>query len=269
MNKQTLPSLLPKSSLFILIFTVFFGLAFTQNGLSQQTKSIATQTNMWLMYFGNHSLSQKWNLHTEYQWRRHDWLKDWQQSLLRLGADYKLTGDHSVSAGYAWVHSYPYGSQPIAFAFDEHRIWQQLILQHQYKRIYFHHRYRLEQRFLENITASPDNEPIQDGYNFRNRGRYRLMISIPINRREMADKTLFVAAYNEVFLGFGKGIRANILDQNRLYFALGYRFNNKMNVQLGYLNHYIIKADGWHHERNHTLQTGITYNLDLKNLFSS
>ena len=60
----------------------------------------------------------------------------------------------------------------------------------------------------------------------------------------MEDNTLFFSTYEEVFLGFGKGIQKNILDQNRLYFALGWRFDKDMNVQLGYLNHYVIKGDG-------------------------
>jgi hypothetical protein len=64
-------------------------------------------------------------------------------------------------------------------------------------------------------------------------------------------------------MGFGNGIVKNILDQNRLYFALGYRVNKNFNAQLGYLNHRVIKSDGLRQENNHTLQTSLTYNLDF------
>jgi hypothetical protein len=79
----------------------------------------------------------------------------------------------------------------------------------------------------------------------------------------MEDGTVFLAAYDEIFLGFGNGIVKNILDQNRLYFALGYRVNANFNLQLGYLNHRVIKSDGLRQENNHTLQTALTYNLDF------
>ena len=80
----------------------------------------------------------------------------------------------------------------------------------------------------------------------------------------MEDNTLFFATYEEVFLGFGNGISKNILDQNRLYFALGWRCDKDFNVELGYLNHRVIKSDGEHSENNHTLQLAVTYNLDLQ-----
>jgi hypothetical protein len=94
--------------------------------------------------------------------------------------------------------------------------------------------------------------------------RYRLLLTIPLSRKEMTDNTLFFAAYDEPFLGFVNGIAKNILDQNRLCAALGWRFNAACNIQLGYLNQYIIKKDGIQAERNHTLQVSLTYNLDLR-----
>ncbi len=210
------------------------------------------------MYFGNHKLNDKIGLHTEYQFRRHDFAADWQQSLMRIGLDYYLPKKAMLTAGYGWIVSFPYGEQPISVKFNEHRIWQQFMMNENIGRFYFNHRYRLEQRFLENTAVDTD------GYRFRQRARYRLFITIPISNKTLEDNTLFFSTYDEVFLGFGEGILRNILDQNRLYFALGWRFNKDMNVQLGYLHHYVIKGDGDRRERNHTLQLGVTYNMDLR-----
>jgi len=80
----------------------------------------------------------------------------------------------------------------------------------------------------------------------------------------MEDKTLFLSLYDEVFLGFGKGIGKNILDQNRLFGSIGWKFNGRSNVQLGYLNQMIFKSDGIHIERNHNVQLSWTYNLDFR-----
>ena len=68
---------------------------------------------------------------------------------------------------------------------------------------------------------------------------------------------------DEPFLGFGKGIGKNILDQNRFIAALGWRFNKDFNIQLGYLNQYLVKMNGVNVERNHTLWLSSTFNIDF------
>ena len=235
----------------------------TINLFSFSQKQISTQQHAWVMYTGNHKLTERWGIHTEYQWRRSDYFQDWQQSLLRLGIDYYNKQNAQYTLGYGWIRSYQYGEQPIAHANNEHRIWQQFILKNKVGRVDFQHRYRLEQRIIEKWVSNSSGEYVQDGFIFRQRARYRFYATVPLSRKEMADNTLFLAAYDEPFLGFGKGIAKNILDQNRLYFALGWRFNKNCNVQLGYLNQYIVKTDGIKAERNHTLQIGVTYNLDF------
>ncbi|MFT6946178.1 MAG: hypothetical protein ACJARP_000589 [Vicingaceae bacterium] len=226
-------------------------------------KNIEPQSNSWWMYFGNHKINEKYSLHTEYQFRRSDFAKNWQQSLARIGVDYHINKENAITVGYGWIVSYPNGKQPINTHATEHRIWQQFINQSNFGRIYLHHRYRLEQRFIEKAALNTDGNREVDGFSFRQRARYRLYVSIPITKKQMEDNTLFIGLYNEVFLGFGSGIGKNILDQNRLYTALGWRFSKQMNVQIGYLNQFVVKADGFRMERNHTLQAAVTYNLNF------
>jgi hypothetical protein len=227
-------------------------------------KEIVTQENAWLVYIGNHRVTDQVGFHTEYQFRRAEIFQDWQQSLLRLGIDYYTKTGEQVTAGYAWIKSFPYGEQPIAHANNEHRIWQQIITKSKFSRIELQHRYRLEQRFIENWKKSIEGEYEMMGHVYRQRVRYRCQIMFPISRSEMSDNTLFFVANDEVFLGFGKGIGKNVLDQNRVFTALGWRFNSACNIQLGYLNQYIMKSDGIHAERNHTLQAIVTYNVDWR-----
>jgi hypothetical protein len=243
---------------FIFVMAVLFGIS---NALSQ--KEIVSQQHAWTMYFGNHRLTEKLGIHTEYQWRRHELFKEWQQSLMRIGVDY-FTDEAQYTLGYGWIRSFPYGEQPIDITYNEHRIWQQVVLKNKVGRVEVNHRYRLEQRFLEQWKHLPNDSYELNGFAFRNRFRYKVMLTLPITRKEMLDNTLFFSVYDEPFLGFGKGIGKNILDQNRLYMALGWRFNKDVNIQLGYLNQFIVKSDGVKAERNHTLQIGLTYNLDLR-----
>ena len=233
-------------------------------------KKISDQNHAWTTYQGNHKLSKKWGLHTEYQWRRADFYQHWQQSLLRIGLDYHLNANAFFSAGYGSIITFQYGEMPVSQQFNEHRIWEQFTQKSTIGRVDIQHRYRLEQRILDNYVKS-GAEYIKDGTVFRNRVRYRAMVFIPINHKTMSDNTLFLNVNDEVFLGFGEGIGTNILDQNRLQFALGWKFNTKCMVQAGYMNQYVVKNAKVsttntvldQAENNNTLTIGLTYNFNL------
>jgi hypothetical protein len=229
-------------------------------GMSQ--KIISNQENAWVLYTGNHKISKKLGVHTEYQWRRADLFNDWQQSLLRVGLDYYHNPNISFTAGYASIISYQYGEQPISHQTHENRIWEQVNLKSKYGRFDLQHRYRMEQRLIDNWTNS-SGAFVQGKDNYRNRVRYRMMVNVPLSRKEMANNTLFLNVNDEVFLGFGKGIAKNVLDQNRFIAALGWRFSPNFNIQLGYLNQMVLKTDGIKVERNHTLWLSTTYNIDF------
>jgi hypothetical protein len=213
-------------------------------------KQIDDQFNGWAVYQGNHHLNGKFDLHTEYQFRRSNGFNDWQQSLTRIGLDYKYNANCTFSAGYGWIVTFPYGAQPIAAQTNENRIWQQVNLKQQIGSVQIQQRYRLEQRFIDTI--------------FRQRVRYRAQLILPLQDAYQAKgKGLFANVNDEVFLGFGKGIGKNVLDQNRFIAALGYKFSPDFNIQVGYLNQMVFKSDGLRIERNHTLWTSVVYNLDF------
>lgn len=229
-------------------------------GYSQ--KLIANQTNAWVLYTGNHKITEKIGVHTEYQWRRSSLFNNWQQSLLRVGLDYYHNPNISFTAGYASIISYQYGEQPISHQTHENRIWEQVNLKAKYGRFDMQHRYRMEQRLIDNWSNSLGSF-VQGKDDYRNRVRYRMMVNVPLSRKEMANNTLFLNVNDELFIGFGKGIAKNVLDQNRFIAALGWRFSPDFNIQLGYLNQMVLKTDGIKVERNHTLWLSTTYNIDF------
>ena len=245
---------------FIICIFLFMGLL--HEAWSQ--KNIATQSNGWYMYFGNHKLTDKVSLHTEYQWRRNEIITHWQQSLSRIGVDYKLSPTVMVTGGYGYIVIFPYGDQPIAFTFHEHRIWEQLILTQSSGRFFFNHRFRLEQRYLENRRDNGDGTSSKDGYTYRSRARYRFLVNVPLNKPAMEQGAIFLSVYDEVFLQFGPNFGQNYLDQNRLFGAVGYVISPNANVQAGYLNHFVIKGNALDAENNHTLQVSLTYNFDFR-----
>lgn len=198
---------------------VFTKLAFTVLGLgSILTFAQKNDLGAWYMYFGNNKISKKLNWHNEIQYRNFDALGDLEQLLIRTGVGYDLTeNNNNVLLGYGFILSQPYvnGEKKENI---EHRIFQQYITKQKFGRFYLQHRYRLEERFLED--------------DFRMRFRYMLGVNIPITQKEMLPKTLYASVYNEIFLHFN----SPVFDRNRVYGALGYVINKNMRIEAGYMN---------------------------------
>jgi len=194
----------------------------------------------WYNIFGTVKVSKKIGIHAEYQWRRNNLITHWQQSLLRVGVNYTLNPRVLFRAGYAWVETFPYGEIPInglGRDFTEHRIFEMVQLSHKEGIVDFSHRFMLEQRFVGRYSSA--NVTKEDEYPFLNRIRYMVRIQLPLKGKEIKDKTPYVMFYDEVFIGFGKNVTANIFDQNRIGVLLGYQLNKFFRVEAGYLNQII------------------------------
>jgi len=190
----------------------------------------------WVQTFNTISLNKKWSLHLEYQWRRDEGLKNWQQSLLRIGANYKLNENITAHLGYAWAETFSYGDYPIANngAFPEHRIYEQLTFRQPVNKFTFIHRFRVEQRWLGRVKAgTAGNREIED-WLLLHRFRYQFRMQRPFFSK--GDKQFYAAAADEVFIGAGKNVGVNIFDQNRIFLLLGYKPNKKLSVETGYFN---------------------------------
>lgn len=203
-----------------------------------QNNRINTHNNIgWYNYFGTFKVSEKIGIHTEYQWRRDQYITNWQQSLLRLGVNYNLNPRVQFRLGYGWIETFPYGEFPLngmGKDFTEHRIFQMVQLSHKEGIVDFFHRFMLEQRFVGKYNVITSTT--EDAFPLLNRLRYMVRLQVPLKGKEIKDKTPYVALYDEVFIGFGKNVNANIFDQNRIGVLLGYRFNKNFRIEGGYLN---------------------------------
>ncbi|WP_299184227.1 DUF2490 domain-containing protein, partial [uncultured Chryseobacterium sp.] len=103
----------------------------------------------WYMYFGNNKINNKLNWHNEVQYRNFDAGGDLEQLLIRTGIGYDLTeNNNNILLGYGFILSQPYinGEKTENI---EHRIFQQYITKQKFGRFNLQHRYRLEERFLQ------------------------------------------------------------------------------------------------------------------------
>jgi hypothetical protein len=177
----------------------------------------------WWIYYGNKQIKSKWNWHSEVQYRNYNFISDLEQLLLRTGFGYNLTeNNNNILLGYGYILSENYidGTDEKEDV-HENRIYQQFITKQSFSRVSLQHRYRFEQRFIDD--------------DFRLRFRYFLSINIALNHKEITDKTLYLSAYNEIFINTDD----NIFDRNRIYAGLGYRFSKNIRIELGYMNQFL------------------------------
>ncbi|MWB96192.1 DUF2490 domain-containing protein [Flavobacterium sp. GA093] len=195
----------------LLAFTFFLSLNFAH--------AQDSDTGNWFIYFGNQAINKKWNWHNEVQYRNYNFAGDMQQLLLRTGIGYNLTeNNNNILLGYGFINSENYiPGTDNKLANHEHRIYQQFITRQNFGRIYLQHRYRVEERFLEN--------------DFQVRFRYFLALNVPINKPKMEDKAFYLSAYNEIFLN----AESPTFDRDRLYGALGYVINKNFRVEAGFM----------------------------------
>ena len=157
------------------------------------------------------------------------------QSIVRPGVGWELTGQSTVWAGYGWIRT----SALRGLEFDEHRIWQQWTWSEGLGAWKVAHRSRFEQRFLET----------GDDVGLRFRQLFRVQHNLPAWRRM---KMVF---WDELFYNLNDpdwGARSGF-NQNRAFVGLGYQPspNCRWRVEIGYLNQVIQLPTV--NDRNHHL----------------
>lgn len=216
----------------IVLVLVFYNYGFGQNTRIKDNNSIG-----WWATFGTFNINKKWGLHTEYQWRREDIITDWQQSLTRVGVNYRVNPKLVLRAGYAWIETFNYGDIPIQAAgktFTEHRTYQMATLSDKVNNTEISHRFMLEQRWIGRYTNPAAVK--EDDFFYVNRLRYMLRMQRPLIKVKKAGQELYGAIYDEILLGFGKNVNENVFDQNRLGVLVGYRFSPAVRIEGGYFN---------------------------------
>lgn len=213
---------------FLLLIT-FPGLSF-----SQEQRLADHNTIGWFVYTGSFTIKPKLAIHTEYQWRRVNGIKNWQQGLFRTGINYAIHKDVSLNAGYAFAEIFSYGDYPNANAFPEHRIFEQVVLKQTINKIEMSHRITLEQRFVGKVNVANNQKNVD--WIYLNRIRYRLRTEIPVNIKRSTANKWRIILQDELFIGWGKNVGANIFDQNRVGVLLGYKLNKNIKIEAGYLN---------------------------------
>ena len=249
------------SRVFFLLLTSLSSVVYAQSA----GRAVVNQPVQWFAATANLKLNKTLTAIVEAQYR-YAGSFDPMQYQMRTALEVKLNSHFSiVPVGYVWTENFLYGKQPMTFKNNEHRIWEQVSYKHGFGRFKIDHRLRLEQRFIQVHSRTAEGSVADEGFaNRQNRLRYRLMAKVPLGAgREIAPKTLFAAAYEEVFYSWGKAVTFDEPDQNRLFAGLGYQVTKPFSFQAGFFYQMLIKANGAQQENNTGFQVALTYTLDL------
>ena len=165
----------------------------------------------------NTKLNSSLNWHHEIQHRNYNILGELEQLLVRTGLGYNVNENNNILLGYGFIDSRNIAIESNEILkVNEHRIYQQFISKQAIGKIKIQHRYRFEQRFIED--------------DFKLRYRYFLSLNIPLLK---TNKKYYISAYNEIFINASQ---ENTFDRNRIYGGLGYQLNSNIKLELGYMN---------------------------------
>ena len=195
---------------------------------AQQTDFDEDRLGAWYMYFYNKKFGDsRWGVQGDAQFRNWNLGGDLEQLLLRSGLTYNPEGTNALlTLGYASITTGTMGDSDATS--HENRVYQEALLPHRVSnRLRLNHRFRYEQRWVEN----------QD---FRTRYRYNLFVNVLLNADDFGKGTYYVAFYNELFIngqrGIGDGRSVELFDRNRTYGGLGYGITDGLRVQLGVMH---------------------------------
>ena len=208
--------------------------------------AIFSQVNLgsWNILNINVKVNSKWNAFMESQIRSLSFYNEFHYYEVKTGVTYKISTDFSATSGFGSYNTFSEGGNfkdPIQN--KEIRTWQQVNLKNQMRFFTLEHRYRAEQRFTNN------------GY--KNRFRYRLGASIPLNNKKIEVKTFYISLWNELFFTNTEPF----FERNRLFLGCGYEFTKNLAVQTGYIYQFDYKIND--ETGRDFLNIALLYNFDL------
>lgn len=229
-----------------------------------QTKITTSDNQTWLGFMNQTRLSNKWGFWTDLQLRtKENFVDNFSQSIARVGVTYYLSDEAKLTAGYAYITSYPEGDRTVAQ--PEHRPWQQIQWHNKYPKLRLMQWLRLEERYRRKIL---NNTALADGYSFNWRMRYAILAQFPLSKKRFQPNTFSFVLNNEVHVNFGNQIGYNYFDQNRFFAGFAYHVNKHDNFQIGYMNLFQQLPVGNRYKNNNVIRAFYFHNLDLRKSIS-
>ncbi|MCC3215563.1 MULTISPECIES: DUF2490 domain-containing protein [Chryseobacterium] len=174
--------------------------------------------NSWWYYTGTYKILPRINVQTMYSWNRNDFVRNWQQSKLKIGADYEFNRHWKIAAGYEWIILYPYGEFPISKKRAEHRIYEELKHDFVLGKFKLSTSVRAEHRFLNTDVT--------------HRIRLQTGVKFPVWKQQN-QSLIGLSFYEQMILNTDKQLVNQYLAQNRLYGGADIFLDKSLTLGLG------------------------------------
>lgn len=216
----------------VCLLAMFTNQAVAQNGAENEL-------GVWYILSSNSKISEKFSVQLQTQLRYFEFASELQQFKIRSGVKYRIMEGLSVGAGYAYFRNdFSYLSETPP-DFTEHRIVEDIYLDHSVGKVKVNHRARLENRFI-----------VQNGTtDTRHWFRYMGQLVVPFLDVWSAD------IYNEIWLNVGD---EPTFAQNWLGAGLSYQLNELIKTRVGYQK---IHLDGPDFDR---ILVALTFTPDFR-----
>jgi hypothetical protein len=197
-----------------------------------QDKEIIKGNQVWLQYYGQARLSEKWTWQFDGGFRWRDVFVESSAHILRSSVGYAPMANLRFSAGLA--HLGLYAQETLLRV--EFRPYQDVQVTQTFDKWDLNHRFRLEERIFFPISEGR----IQPTNQFNFRFRYAAVVGIPLFRlsRNRPEPTFILYVGDEIFLNFGPEISHNYFDQNRLILSPTFQFNDALSIALTWNNQF-------------------------------
>jgi hypothetical protein len=193
-------------------------------------KEVNTQAQSWFSVNSTMRLNNKFGIIADVHMRRNDFLGEEGFYFVRLGANYWIRENLTVTAGYAHMWAAPANQSWQHFS-QERRTYQQLQLNSGLGKIKILQRLRNEQRWQEKIV----DDHFINKYKFTDRTRYLLSLTIPLFKNTGLPQLVIA---DELAIQFGPEVVYNTFDQNRLFAGIRQQLSKTLSFDFGYMRVY-------------------------------
>lgn len=246
-----------------LFFLLTFIFSVSINLFSQQNP-VVDQSTEWFAITFTSKLNSWLNIYADVHLR---YVKGFEpmQNQIRIAPEWVISKKVSIMPiGFVYVRNFIYGDQPTAYENNERRLFQQFVYKSAPGKWSFHHRLRLEERYIQIHSKDVANQVADNGFsNEQIRLRYRVMATYVFNKPKVEAGAFSMSAYDEFFVSWGSKVTFNSPDQNRIFVGLGYQFTKDVSLQSGFFHQALLKANGTLQENNIGLMAQFTYNFDF------
>lgn len=216
-------------------------------------KKTEQNTYTWVSINSNIFLNKHWFIMADVHARENKFFASNSFIFGRTGIGYQVDTKLSFAAGYGYLLLSPSTAGWTTKA-DEHRIYQQVQLSSEYKKIKLLQRLRNEQRWQQIVV----NDKKTGDNKFSNRVRYLLSATIPVFKNKKMPQ-LMVA--DEMMLQFGKDIVNNTFDQNRFFLGIKQNITHNLSFDAGYMNTFQQKSNGSSYVKGNVMRLFFYYTL--------